>query len=224
MRTFLNAWQQAADAIGGVGQIALPTANHDFSRLACGTRTREMTAPVFAFLLTWPTLPTIYFGDEIGMRYVPGTPDREGADLGDGQLRQGSRTPMQWDASEGAGFSTAKPDRFYLPLDPAPDRPNVADSLTDPDSLLNRVQRLIALRRTHPALGSTADVEVLSDTYPLAYRRGTDHLVVVNPRQEAARITIPGFTAFHPLEAYGITGQGDDVTAEGFSYGIYTTG
>ena len=222
MRPFLTAWRHATQTIDGGGHIALPTANHDFSRLACGTRTRDMTAPAFAFLLTWPTLPTIYFGDEIGMRYVPDTPDTEGADFGDGQRRQGSRTPMQWDSSPGAGFSTAEPDCFYLPLDPAADRPNVADSLPDPNSLLNRVQRLIALRKAHPALGSSAPVEILNDGYPLVYRRGSDHLVVINPRLEPAHVTVRGVAGMRPLEAYGISCQGDEITAHGLSYGIYT--
>ena len=57
MREFLAAWQQADRAIDGDGFVALPTANHDFSRLACGPRTRDMVAPAFAFQLTWPTLP-----------------------------------------------------------------------------------------------------------------------------------------------------------------------
>ncbi|HEY5833429.1 alpha-amylase family glycosyl hydrolase [Streptomyces sp.] len=222
MRPFLDTWQRAVTAIGGVGHIALPTANHDFSRLACGTRTRAMTAPIFAFLLTWPTLPTIYFGDEIGMRYVPGTPDTEGADLGDGQLRQGSRTPMQWDSGPGAGFSTASADRLYLPLDPDPGRPSVADSLNDPGSLLHQVQRLIALRKAHPALGSSAPVEVLHEDYPLVYRRGDSHLVVVNPRREPARVTVPGTGSLRPLEVHGVTVNGAEVMADGFSYGVFT--
>ncbi|MYS22987.1 trehalose synthase [Streptomyces sp. DvalAA-14] len=222
MRPFLDAWERATGAIGGVGHVALPTANHDFSRLAVGTRTREMTAPVFAFLMTWPTLPTIYFGDEIGMRYVPDTPDVEGADLDDGQRRQGSRTPMQWDGTAGAGFSTADQDRFYLPLDPAPDRPDVADSLADPGSLLNQVQRLIALRRARPALGSTGSVEVLNETYPLVYRRGDDHLIIINPRRAPARFTLKGADALRPLEVRGVTVDGDEMTADGFSYGVFT--
>jgi maltose alpha-D-glucosyltransferase/alpha-amylase len=222
MRPFLDAWRSAVDTIDGAGRIALPTANHDFSRLACGTRTREMTAPVFAFLLTWPTLPTIYFGDEIGMRYVPGTPDTEGADLGDGQRRQGSRTPMQWDGTEGAGFSTAKPDHFYLPLDPDPGRPNVADSMADPDSLLHQVRRLIALRKARPSLGSAATTELLHEDYPLAYRRGGDHVVVINPRREPGRLTLPGAAGLRPLEVRGITVNGDEIVADGFSYGVFT--
>ena len=77
--TFLAAYQDALAAIGEPGHIALPTANHDFARLQAGPRTPEQLPPAFAFLLTFPTLPAIYYGDEIGMRYVPGLPDTEGS-------------------------------------------------------------------------------------------------------------------------------------------------
>ncbi|MEV8097145.1 alpha-amylase family glycosyl hydrolase [Kitasatospora sp. NPDC085879] len=226
LEPFLAAWQAASTAAAGSGHVALPTANHDFSRLACGTRTRDMTAPAFAFQLTWPTLPTIYYGDEIGMRYVPGTPDKEGAQLDDGQVRQGSRTPMQWDDGPNAGFSTAPADRLYLPIDPAGDRPTVAAALADPGSLLHRVRRLIALRRAHPALGTGAGVEVLHSGYPFVYLRGGTHLVVVNPRRDPAAAelrpgTVPPGTEPHPLEADRVTLDGTRIHAEGFSYGIF---
>jgi alpha-glucosidase len=97
METFLDAWRQAGASVGDTGQIALPTANHDFSRLSCGPRTAEQLAPAFAFQLTWPTLPAIYYGDEIGMRYIPGLPNHEGSTLNPTYNRAGSRTPMQWD-------------------------------------------------------------------------------------------------------------------------------
>ena len=222
MREFVAAWQEADRAIAGRGLVALPTANHDFSRLACGPRTGAMTAPAFAFQLTWPVLPVIYYGDEIGMRYVPGLPDKEGSQL-DTEARQGSRSPMQWDGSPGAGFSTAPADRFYLPLDPDPARPDVAAQRADRDSLLHRVRELIELRRSTPALGSTAAVEVLHDGYPLVYTRGGTHLVVVNPRRDPVRYPLPaGFEAAAPLLAHGVRTAGREVHAEGFSYGVFT--
>jgi glycosidase len=49
--------------------------------------------PAFAFHLTFPTVPAIYYGDEIGMRYVPGLPDTEGSVMVSGYNRTGSRTP-----------------------------------------------------------------------------------------------------------------------------------
>ncbi|MGH3416845.1 MAG: alpha-amylase family glycosyl hydrolase, partial [Actinocrinis sp.] len=227
MKEFLAAWREADAAIGGAGYIALPTANHDFSRLTCGTRTRDMVAPAFAFLLTWPTLPVIYYGDEIGMRYVPGLPDKEGSQLND-EARQGSRTPMQWDGTANAGFSTAAPERLYLPIDPDVDRPSVSAQRDDPDSLLNQVRRLIALRATHPALGSGATVEVLSTGYPFVYTRGGTHLIVANPRREAAGFDASelvgpsgGGLNLRPLEVHGVTVAGARLEAAPFAYGVF---
>jgi glycosidase len=223
---FVAAYRAAIAAINGAGYVSLPTSNHDFSRLACGPRTRDQLGPAFAFLLTWPVIPTIYYGDEIGMRYVPGLPDKEGSTLSPDNNRAGSRTPMQWDDSAGAGFSSAPPDRFYLPVDPASDRPSVAAEQADTGSLLHLVRRLIALRRAHPALGTGGDVEVLHTGYPFAYLRGGTHLVVVNPRRESARATTDGPVAAtlataRPLEVRGIKLAGDEIRADGFSYGIF---
>ena len=222
MREFLEAWGEAEAAIGGRGHVALPTANHDFSRLACGTRTREMVAPAFAFLLSWPSLPVIYFGDEIGMRFIPGLPDKEGSQLGTEQ-RQGSRTPMQWDDSPNAGFSTAPATQLYLPIDPNEDRPTVAEQRADPDSLLHQVRTLIQLRKDHPSLGTDATVSVLTDGYPFVYTRGGTHLIIVNPSARPAEYaTSPDLKVGPALVAHGLTADAGGVLhAEPFSYGIF---
>ena len=164
--TFLTAYQDAMAAIGEPGHIALPTANHDFARLQAGPRTLEQLPPAFAFLLTFPTLPAIYYGDEIGMRDVPGLPDTEGSVMLYGYNRAGARTPMQWDSSPNAGFSAAPPARLYLPIDPDQGRPTVAGQRADQDSLLNTVRDLIALRRAHPELGPGGSLEILSRRVP----------------------------------------------------------
>jgi glycosidase len=219
--TFLREWREARDTIAGTGHIALPTSNHDYARLVAGPRTRAMVAPAFTFLLTWPTLPTIYFGDEIGMRYLPDLPDKEGSVLGPVNNRTGSRTPMQWDDSPNAGFSTAPADRLYLPIDPDPDRPTVAAQRADERSLLNLVRRLIALRRATPALGTSGSVEVLNEGYPFVYLRGGTHLVVVNPRRTPADAPLPEGTG-RPrwLEAAGVAAGAASVQIEGFGYGV----
>ncbi|WP_214414035.1 alpha-amylase family glycosyl hydrolase [Sphaerisporangium fuscum] len=224
-KRFLAAWDEARDAIGGAGHVALPTANHDFSRLVCGSRTASMVAPAFAFLLTWPSLPTIYYGDEIGMRYVPGLPDKEGSQCGP-EARQGSRTPMQWDASPNAGFSTAPAGALYLPIDPDPDRPTVEAQRAAPGSLLHQVRALITARRTTPALGTSGTLRVVHDGYPLIYVRGGTHLVVINPRQATATAPLPqdlGMSEAHCLVGGdGVKlGPGGEVSADGFSYGVY---
>jgi alpha-glucosidase len=86
----------------------------------------------------------LYAGEEIGMLDAAAldapAQDRFGRDL--------QRTPMQWDASPGGGFSGGVP---WLPLvDPA--TRNVADQSRDPASILSLYRRLLALRRASPAL------------------------------------------------------------------------
>ncbi|GAA1915272.1 alpha-amylase family glycosyl hydrolase [Streptomyces durmitorensis] len=222
-RTFVEAWRAAREAIGDAGHISLPTSNHDFSRLNCGPRTAEQLPAAFAFQLTWPTLPAIYYGDEIGMRYIPGLPDTEGSVLGPHYNRAGSRTPMQWDDSANAGFSTATADRLYLPVDPDPQRPDVAAQQADDTSLLHLVRRLIALRKASPELGPDGSVEVLHSGYPFVYVRGGRHLVVINPRSTPAAFTTDavGSTAPRALEADGVEAGSGTVTARGFGYGVF---
>ena len=164
---------------GPNGLIAFPSGNHDMARLAKYLTPEEIRL-VFAFLLTMPGVPFIYYGDEIGMRYLEGIHSVEG-----GYERTGSRSPMQWDRTANAGFSAAPAERLYIAQDADPERPNVADQQADPDSLWRTVQALTALRRAHPALDNTGDFELLADEgYPLVYRRsaGSERItVVVNP-------------------------------------------
>lgn len=154
------------------------------------------------------------------MRYVPGLPDHEGSRLGPRYNRAGSRTPMQWDDSANAGFSTAPADRLYLPVDPDPDRPTVAAQRADSGSLLHLVRRLIALRKATPELGPTGSTEVLHAGYPLVHVRGGRYLVVVNPRHEPTEAAAPTDTAT-PLEASGVTVRDGRIDAAGLGYGIF---
>lgn len=221
--TFLTAYRDALAAIGEPGHIALPTANHDFARLHAGSRTREQLPPAFAFQLTFPTVPAIYYGDEIGMRHVSGLPDTEGSVNHFGYNRAGSRTPMQWDASPNAGFSAAPAAVLYLPVDPDPQRPTVAAQRGDRDSLLHTVRDLIALRRAHPELGPGGSLEILHDAYPLAYLRGGRFLVIVNPSDCARVVThdrqeLAGATA---VRHTGVKVDQATITAGPFSFGIF---
>ena len=139
----------------------------------------------FAFLLSMPGAPFIYYGDEIGLRYVYGLNSVEG-----GFHRTGSRSPMQWDKSVNAGFSTARPDKLYIPLDLAKDRPDAESQMTDEHSLYAQVKKLIAFRGEHPALHNTSTIRFLdvAGEYPLAYERSCEEekiLVVINPSATA---------------------------------------
>lgn len=63
--------------------------------------------------------------------------------------RDHARTPMQWDASENAGFTSGTP---WLMVNPDYVRVNAAAQESDPDSVLNYYRRLIALRKERPAM------------------------------------------------------------------------
>ena len=217
---FLSAWQADAAAIGEAGLVALFSSDHDFSRLACGDRTADQLGPAFAFLLTWPGLPGIHCGDEIGMRYVPGLPDVEGSQIWPGWNRAGSRTPMQWDDGVNAGFSSGS--SLYLPIDPDPGRPSVAAQRADPGSLLHQVRRLISLRKSEPALRTSGSVRVLHAGYPLVYLRGGSHLVVINPGRAAASLELPwAERPVQPVVVSGVSVGGGVLRADGFGYGIF---
>jgi glycosidase len=201
----------------------LASADHDFSRLAAGTRTAEQLGAAFTFLLTWGSVPSIYYGDEIGMRNVLGLPDHEGSICHPGYNRAACRTPMQWDETRpNAGFSDAPASALYLPQDPSPDRPTVAAQEDDPASTLNVVRRLIALRREVPALGTGARARVLTRDYPFAYLRGDRHLVVINPRREPAAAEVDAASpAARPLEVSGVRIGDGRVEADSFGYGVF---
>jgi alpha-glucosidase len=105
-------------------------------------------------LLTLRGTPTCYYGDELGMTDVDIPPDKvqdpwginvPGQNLG----RDPERTPMQWDASEHAGFSSAEP---WLPVAHDYRTVNVEVQQQDPRSILSMFQALTALRRETPAL------------------------------------------------------------------------
>lgn len=212
-RPFLAEWSRMREA-DPERPIIMGTADHDFDRLCCGPRTAQQLGAAFTFLFTWGNVPCIYYGDEIGMRYLPGMPDVEGAVCNPLYNRAGCRTPMQWDDGPNAGFSTADPSKLYLPIDPEPGRPTVAAQENDPGSVLTLVRELSALRRATPALRYRATAEVLSEGYPFAYVRGGTHLVVVNPRREAAPFSLPPATL--------LWGQGvEEHEVRGFGYGIF---
>ena len=130
--------------------------------------------------------------------------------------RNGARTPMQWSAEKNLGFSTAAPEKLYLPVDTAIDAPTVAEQETDSLSLLNRTRRLIALRHTEPALAAYAEFVPLyarDNAYPFVYARAKDKdvvLVFLNPSgaETEAEFTMP--LGYSEIEAAGRKGDQDE--------------
>ncbi|MEI2776305.1 MAG: alpha-amylase family glycosyl hydrolase [Tetrasphaera sp.] len=200
--------------------VVLASADHDYDRLRCGARTPEQLGAAFTFLFTWGSIPSLYYGDEIGMRYLPGMPNVEGAICNPAYNRAGARTPMQWDHTPNAGFSTALAQSLYLPVDPDPGRPTVAAQHGVPGSTLTLVRELLALRRATPELQGHAPTRVVHEGYPFAWLRGESHLVVVNPRRQPASLTVPEARGMRVLWGSGVTVTDASLEVDGFGYGV----
>ena len=189
---FVKNYKESRKKAGEKGLICIPSGNHDMDRLARTLHGDELKV-AFAFLLTMPGAPFIYYGDEIGLRYVENLVSVEG-----GYSRTGSRSPMQWNHGVNFGFSNASPEKLYIPTDDKPNSPTVEDQINDPDSLYHEVKKLIAIRRANSALLSDGDIEFVSDGAdgaPLAYIRSSADekiLVVVNPADREAVLEVPG--------------------------------
>jgi alpha-glucosidase len=171
--------------------------NHDRPRIA--SRIGAEQARVAAMLLlSLRGTPTIYYGDEIGMKRVPIPPERVRDPFEKnvpGLGRDGARTPMQWDAGPHAGFSTAPP---WLPLPDDFPAENVDNQRRDSTSVLNLHRRLIALRRASPALliGSYRPIVASGDLLLFVRELGQERLLVsLNLGRDAAAVDL-GCDAF----------------------------
>jgi glycosidase len=175
---FLTKYMEQYTPTKDKGYICLPLGNHDNARL--GNKRSDIDLEIiYAFGLTMPGTPFIYYGNEIGMKQLPTTwPQVEGAY----KPRNGARTPMQWTSGNNLGFSTAASDKLYLPVDPDKSAPNVAAQEKDPNSLLNKTRKLIQLKHLEPALSNYAEFIPLyakPNTYPFIYARAKDTDVVI---------------------------------------------
>jgi alpha-glucosidase len=163
--------------------------NHDRPRIA--SRVGPAQARVAAMLLlTLRGTPTLYYGDEIGMRDVPIPPDEvqdpfERRVPGKGLGRDPVRTPMQWSAARYGGFTTGRP---WLRVSSDHETVNVAAQRQDPKSMLSLHARLIELRRREAAL-EVGRFEFVEASAPgvLAYVRGGTFLVALNMGAEPRR-------------------------------------
>ena len=191
--------------------------NHDRPRIE--SRVGRAQARIAAMLLlTLRGTPTIYYGDEIGMRQVPISPDRvrdpfEKNVPGIGVGRDGARTPMQWDLSAFAGFSTVEP---WLPVSADFRSENVESDLRDPSSIHNLYRRLITSRRRQAALSAGSYRRVFSQRDLLLYVRqfGRERiLIALNLGCDAMATTLPGAAAFGRVlvSCFGDR-EGEDIT------------
>jgi alpha-glucosidase len=187
VKAFVDAYEGTIPTHGWANYVL---GNHDQSRVA--TRIGDAQARVAAMLLlTLRGTPFLYYGDEIGMRDVDipreKYQDPQGVNLG--FSRDPQRTPMQWDASPNAGFSSADP---WLPL--ANDYPwaNVKVERGDPRSVLTLYKRLIELRRSDDALVLGDYVSLLAPDGVFSYMRGRKYTIALNFTDEAQQLALSG--------------------------------
>ncbi len=155
-------------------------------------------------LFSLPGTPVIYYGDEIGMG--------DNYYLGD---RNGVRTPMQWSRDRNAGFSTANPQRLYLPIVIDPEYHyealNVENQQNNSHSLWWWTKRLIAQRKQWKAFGrGTLEFLNPDNRRVLAFVRSFENeriLVVANLSRVAQSCQVPldEYQGMTPVEMFGNT-------------------
>ena len=137
--------EEAMREIDPVGWPTWVLSNHDNRRhrTRYGSEARARAAAVL--LLTLRGTPFLYAGEELGLEDAVVPPERE-VDPGD---RDGCRAPIPWTAAPDHGWGTTEP---WLPWPPEPGVRNVASLRDDETSILHLYRRLLAERRTSPAL------------------------------------------------------------------------
>jgi len=150
--------------------------NHDRIRLATRFGGQAQARLAAMMMLTLRGTPTLYYGDELGIENGVIPPEKiqdpQGVNLGPDRTRDVCRTPMQWDATAFAGFSTQDP---WLPVSADYTSRNVAALQDDSLSILNLYYDLLALRKNSPAMkfGSYTPVESRAEDC-FNYRREVD--------------------------------------------------
>jgi alpha-glucosidase len=182
------------------GQPEYFFSNHDqrrqWDRYGDGTHNDQIAKLMATLLLTSRGTPQMYYGEEIGMRTTDpariedvhdpigklGWPKEKG--------RDGERTPMQWNASVNAGFTSAPTP--WLPIPPSAATYNVETESKNPESIFNAYKRLLELRRSDRALRDGAYESVDNDDPDVfAYlRRSGESTVLVALNMSAQPRTI----------------------------------
>ncbi len=203
---FLDDYLPKYNATKERGYISMFTCNHDTPRPARTLSVPELKL-FYAFLMTMPGVPFVYYGDEIGMRYLD-VKTKEG-----GYQRTGSRTPMQWNHKDNYGFSSAAKEDLYLPVDESEDAPVVFDQISAPDSLYRCLRRFIHFRRNNRDLWADIPLEILyaeKEKLPFVYRRGS-LIMAVNPSLEEQSVHLSGASKLRRMEMIGKIRTEEDI-------------
>ena len=221
LKASLGRWQEG---LAERGWNSLYWNNHDQPRVVSRFgddgehRVRSATALGTVLHLHRGT-PFVYQGEELGMPNAPWTSVDDFRDLesvnhhadalAGGQdpaaalaglrlmSRDNARTPVQWDASAHAGFTTGTP---WLPVHPDHAQVNAAVQRDDPDSVLSHYRRLIALRHTEDVVAHGDFAMLLPESrqlYAFLRRLGDVQLLVVaNLSGDRAPVPLPDWPAW----------------------------
>jgi alpha-glucosidase len=228
---------QIANAESTGGWPVYVISNHDmtrsYNRYGDGQHNDQIAKLMAGMYLTLRGTPIMYYGEELGMENndpvrkedvkdpigIAGWPTEKG--------RDGERTPMQWNDSANAGFSTARP---WLPVPASYKSHNVASELADPSSVLQFYKQLLALRHKDKAL-LYGDYVALNPNNPniLSYLRrykGEAVLVVLNMSSTAQPIPLnlsdeglpsPKLTTLLSTSGSAKSGKGEPLPMDPFS-------
>ena len=207
--------------VNPVGFISTIIENHDEPRgVSFYIPKEDLSEKAKKFLATMQMLqrglPFIYQGQEIGMENVVLTSIREVDDIStldeyEVCLREGfseeealrivnrysrdnARTPVQWDSSKNAGFTTGTP---WLPLNPNYKKINVAQQEKDPESVLSYYKKLTVLRKNPEyketmVYGDFVPFMADEDRLMAFYRKGEKTLLILgNYRKEERELELP---------------------------------
>lgn len=207
--------------IGNIGYFSNVLENHDRPRASDrylppeGRRSAGKKCLALAYFML-RGIPFIYQGQEIGMENFPfrsykeyndisaldeyqvsleaGLSEEKALAVSSALSRDNARTPMQWDDTDNAGFTSGMP---WFPVNPGYKDINVGEQENRPDSILNFYRKMAALKKSPDYFETLA----LGDFVPafeerkglMAYHRkgGKDLLIMANLKQEEETVPIP---------------------------------
>jgi oligo-1,6-glucosidase len=174
LKDVITRWQKDLE---GRAWNSIYLSNHDqprtVSRFGDDTQFRLESAKLLGtFIHMLQGTPYVYQGEEIGMtnaafesiedyrdvetlNLYKEAVGEKGADPGEtlkiihAKSRDNARTPVQWDASDNAGFTTGMP---WIKVNPNYKEINVAEAIADPESVFHYYKKLIQLRKENPVI------------------------------------------------------------------------
>jgi oligo-1,6-glucosidase len=240
LKAILGRWQAG---LAEVGWNSLYWNNHDQPRIVSrygddGNFRVESAKMLGTVLHLHRGTPYVYQGEELGMTNYPfrtiadfrdiealgqyaDATTKEGRSPDDvlkvlrARSRDNARTPMQWDSSPQAGFSTGTP---WLAVNPNYPEINAAAAVADPDSVYHHYRKLTELRHSEPAVVDGDFTMLLPNDerlYAFTRKRGSTELLVIgNFSADTVRAEIDDAAAWAAAELVltNATAPSDDLT------------